>query len=81
MLQNIFCNIYIYYIMKNIINEKEEPLKEAIKEAINIAGSNTVEIKKEIYKLPISGYDKIKLTAQKGNYIGVSVFRFKICNE
>ena len=57
------------------------PSRTIIKEAINIAGSNTVEIKREIYKQYVVGYDKIKLTVQKGNYIGESIFRFKICNE
>ena len=54
---------------------------DIIQEAINIAGANTVEIKKEIYRQNISGYNKITITAQKGNYIGESIFRFKICNS
>jgi hypothetical protein len=57
------------------------PSRTIIKEAINIAGSNTVEIKREIYKQYVVGYDKIKLTVQKGNYIGESIFRFKICKR
>jgi hypothetical protein len=57
-------------------------LKEAlIQEAINIAGSNTVEIKKEIFKYPLGGQvGNVTITALKGNYIGDSIYSFKLCN-
>jgi hypothetical protein len=76
------------YTKGKVLKEGETPITKSspkdilIQEAINIAGSNTVEIKKEIYKYPLEGLTgKITITAQKGNYVGVSVFRFKICNN
>jgi hypothetical protein len=76
-------------ITKFIIDNTKKPItvssskEDIIQEAINIAGSNTVDIKKEIYKYLLSGNEgKITITAQKGNYTDdVSVFRFKICNN
>jgi hypothetical protein len=73
------------FVLDNTRNKTltaSSPKNILIQEAINIAGSNTVEIKKEIYKYPLEGLTgNVTITATKGNYEGRSIFKFKICDN
>jgi hypothetical protein len=81
--ENITAFVLNYLKENKIISEITESSDKniIIKKAIDIAGSNTVEIKKEIFSYPLNGQvGKVTVTALKGNFIGDSIYAFKLCN-